>query len=58
MAKTTKDEVLKVSECCHGGFTEIEKKGEYDEGFVKTGEYLCAVCKQPCNILELLVEEK
>ena len=60
MAKTTK-ETLKVSDCHHGGLEEV-KIGTVDDKGNKylraTGAYICAICKQPCKVVELLEEYK
>lgn len=57
MAKTTEDTILKVSDCHHGGLIEVGLNPTVDEEFEGKGKYICAVCRQPTKVLELIVEK-
>jgi len=48
-------EIIKMSDCCHGGFKEIDiRSHEEDEEYII---YECVVCNDPCDIIEMVVEE-
>lgn len=46
----------KFSECCISGYSELYTKNKNGE-FEKTELYICAKCRNVCNLVELLVEE-
>ena len=46
----------KFSECCISGYQELYVQNK-DRRFEKTGLYICAKCRNVCNLVKLLVEE-
>ena len=55
-----KNKVLRVSDCHTAGFEEVEIKTTDESGnekFRKTGSYVCDVCRQPCKVVEMIVED-
>lgn len=49
--------IIKMSDCCHGGYREIDVK-RIDASYDKDVIYECKICNQPCKVIEMLVEEK
>lgn len=48
---------IKMSDCCHGGYKEIEVHEGYGS-YEKDVIYECKKCNQLCKVIEMLVEEK
>ncbi len=52
-----KSKNLFVSDCHTAGFEEIGKNPTVDEEFEGKGKYICSVCRQPCKVVEMIVDD-
>jgi len=54
-----KSKNLKVSDCHTAGFEEVKIKTIDEKGneqFRGTGSYVCDICRQPCKVVEMIID--
>jgi len=54
-----KSKILRVSDCHTAGFEEVIIESVDEDGNKKsrrTGSYVCNICRQPCKVVEMIVE--